>query len=475
MGKRGVNNSLSKKWKLSGRHGHKKNKRHFVKKSVASVMLLNMLCLTALPATMVFAEKAQTTTNAQVNSSTSVAGSIQKPDLNLKSAVLIEPTTGQVLLSMNADEPLPPASMTKMMTEYIVAEQVKQGKLKWTDKVTVGENAAKTIGSRIFLAQGDVHTVKELYIAMAVGSANDATVALAERVAGSEQEFVKLMNETAKQMGMKTAYFINATGLDKKDMPAKFQPDTDKEDVMSAMDAAILGLHIVKDHPDYAQFTAIQSYKFRERDKAPIVNYNWMLEANKNIPNFKAYAYPGLDGLKTGHTQNAGNCFTGTAVRNGMRLISVVMGADSEAHRFTETKKVLDFGFDNFEVKQVVPGKSKVQGLDSVPVKKGVETSVGVVTDGDVSFIVPKGSDVKGVQFKTQLEPADKLVAPIEKGTKVGTITYTYKAAGMDKAQTKTVNLVTSEEVEKGSWIRLFFRAIGEMFSDLFDGIKNLF
>ncbi|MDR9857664.1 D-alanyl-D-alanine carboxypeptidase family protein [Paenibacillus sp. VCA1] len=438
-------------------------------------MLLNMLCLTALPATMVFAEKAQTTTNAQVNSSTSVAGSIQKPDLNLKSAVLIEPTTGQVLLSMNADEPLPPASMTKMMTEYIVAEQVKQGKLKWTDKVTVGENAAKTIGSRIFLAQGDVHTVKELYIAMAVGSANDATVALAERVAGSEQEFVKLMNETAKQMGMKTAYFINATGLDKKDMPAKFQPDTDKEDVMSAMDAAILGLHIVKDHPDYAQFTAIQSYKFRERDKAPIVNYNWMLEANKNIPNFKAYAYPGLDGLKTGHTQNAGNCFTGTAVRNGMRLISVVMGADSEAHRFTETKKVLDFGFDNFEVKQVVPGKSKVQGLDSVPVKKGVETSVGVVTDGDVSFIVPKGSDVKGVQFKTQLEPADKLVAPIEKGTKVGTITYTYKAAGMDKAQTKTVNLVTSEEVEKGSWIRLFFRAIGEMFSDLFDGIKNLF
>ncbi|GIO35055.1 MULTISPECIES: D-alanyl-D-alanine carboxypeptidase family protein [Paenibacillus] len=438
-------------------------------------MLLNMLCLTALPATMVFAEKAQTTTNAQANSSTSVAGSIQKPDLNLKSAVLIEPTTGQVLLSMNADEPLPPASMTKMMTEYIVAEQVKQGKLKWTDKVTVGENAAKTIGSRIFLAQGDVHTVKELYIAMAVGSANDATVALAERVAGSEQEFVKLMNETAKQMGMKTAYFINATGLDKKDMPAKFQPDTDKEDVMSAMDAAILGLHIVKDHPDYAQFTAIQSYKFRERDKAPIVNYNWMLEANKNIPNFKAYAYPGLDGLKTGHTQNAGNCFTGTAVRNGMRLISVVMGADSEAHRFTETKKVLDFGFDNFEVKQVVPGKSKVQGLDSVPVKKGVETSVGVVTDGDVSFVVPKGSDVKGVQFKTQLEPADKLVAPIEKGTKVGTITYTYKAAGMDQAQTKTVNLVTSEEVEKGSWIRLFFRAIGEMFSDLFDGIKNLF
>ncbi|MCJ8015198.1 D-alanyl-D-alanine carboxypeptidase [Paenibacillus sp. KQZ6P-2] len=439
-------------------------------------MLLNMLCLSALPAAMVFAEKAPASTAATTNTAqTTVAGSIQKPDLNVLSAVLIEPTTGQILFSENADKPLPPASMTKMMTEYIVAEQVKEGKLKWTDKVTVGENPAQTVGSRIFLAQGDVHTVEELYTAMAVGSANDATVALAERVSGSEQEFVKLMNKTAQELGMKTAYFINATGLDKKDMPEKYRPDTDKEDVMSAMDAAILGKHIVMDHPDFAKFTSIQSYKFRERDKAPIVNYNWMLESNKNVPNFKAYAYPGLDGLKTGHTQNAGNCFTGTAERDGMRLISVVMGTDSEAHRFTETKKLLDYGFDNFEIKQVVAGKSKVEGLDTVPVKKGKATEVGVVTDSDVSFIVPKGSEVKGVQSKTQLEPEDKLVAPIKKGTKVGTVTYTYKAEGIDQPQTKTVNLVTSEEVEKGGWFRLFFRAIKDMFGDLFNSIKNLF
>lgn len=435
-------------------------------------MLLNMLCLSALPAAMVFAAPAST---AATSNATSTASSIQKPELNLKSAVLIEPTTGQVLYAMNADEPLPPASMTKMMTEYIVAEQVKQGKLKWTDKVTVGRNSEETIGSRIFLAEGDVHTVEELYIAMAVGSANDATVALAEKVSGTEQEFVKLMNKTAQEMGMKTAYFINATGLDRADMPEDFRPNTDKEDVMSAMDAAMLGKHIVTDHPDYAKYTSIQSYKFRERDKAPIINYNWMLESNKSIPNFKAYAYPGLDGLKTGHTQNAGNCFTSTAVRNGERLIGVVMGADSEAHRFTETKKLLDYGFNNFEVKQVVAGKSKVEGLDSVPVKKGVETSVGVVTDGDVGFVVPKGAEAKGVKFTTKLDSADGLVAPIKKGTKVGTITYTYKADGIDKAQTKTVNLVTSEEVEKGGWFRLFFRAIGEMFSDLFQGIKNLF
>lgn len=221
-----------------------------------------------------------------------------------------------------------------------------------------------------FLAEGDEHTVRELYIAMAVGSANDATVALAELVSSSEQEFVALMNETAKKMGMKTAYFINSTGLDRADMPAKFQPKVDRETVMSAMDAAILAKYIVTDHPDFTEFTTIQSYKFRQRDDKPMVNYNWMLEANKDIANFKAYAYPGLDGLKTGHTNNAGNCFTGTAVRDGMRLISVVMGANSEAHRFTETKKVLDFGFNNFEIKQVVAPKAVIAGNETVPVQK---------------------------------------------------------------------------------------------------------
>lgn len=206
---------------------------------------------------------------------------------------------------------------------------------------------------------------------MAVGSANDATVALAEYVAGSEAEFVKMMNEEAKRMGMKDTHFINSTGLDRADMPAEFRPAEDKETVMSALDAAILCRYIVRDHPDYKDFTTIQSYKFRPNDKAPIINYNWMLEANKNITNFKSYAYEGLDGMKTGHTSNAGNNFTGTAERNGMRLISVVMGTDSESARFRETKKVLDYGFDNFEVKQAVAGKTKVKGWETVPLKKG--------------------------------------------------------------------------------------------------------
>ncbi|WP_051529692.1 D-alanyl-D-alanine carboxypeptidase family protein [Paenibacillus sabinae] len=448
-------------------------------KTATAGLLLNMLVLSPIPA---LAESVQTPVPATADTTATPAAagtpvtipSVQSLGLNLKSAVLLEPTTGQVLLSLNADVPLPPASMTKMMTEYLIADAVKNGKLSWDQKVTVAENAAEQIGSRIFLAAGDQHTIEELYIAMAVGSANDATVALAETLSGSEQEFVKLMNETAQKMGMKTAYFINSTGLSRDDMPAKFRPDTDKETVMSAMDAAILAQHIVTDHPDFSKYTTIQSYKFRERDSAPMVNYNWMLEANKNIPNFKAYAYPGLDGLKTGHTSSAGNCFTGTAVRDGMRLISVVMGANSEAHRFTETKKVLDFGFNNFEVKQVVAAKAVIAGHETVPIEKGKKSTVPVVTDAGATFVVPKGTASPQITSTVQINDASTLVAPIKQGTKVGKVTYTYKVDGIGTQQ-KTVNLITSENAEKAGWFKLLFRAIGSFFSDIFSGIKNLF
>ncbi|MBP2116201.1 D-alanyl-D-alanine carboxypeptidase family protein [Paenibacillus silagei] len=459
----------------------KLSSKQIVIKTATVGLLLNMLAFPAASAMAEAVTKPATTeagTKAAAAPAKTAAAkipSVESLGLNVKSAVLIEPTTGEVLLSFNADQAMPPASMTKMMTEYLVTEAVNSGKISWDQKVAIQENASKQIGSRIFLAAGDEHTVKELYIAMAVGSANDATVALAELVAGSEQQFVTQMNETAQKMGMKTAYFINSTGLDRKDMPAKYRPEEDRETVMSAMDAAILAKYIVTDHPEFTDFTTIQSYKFRERDSKPMINYNWMLEANKNIPNFKAYAYPGLDGLKTGHTTNAGNCFTGTAVRDGMRLISVVMGADSEAHRFTETKKVLDFGFNNFEIKQVVAPKAVIAGTETVPVLKGKNKEVSVVTDAGVTFMVPKGT--VSPQIKTTVVTNDPatLVAPIAGASKVGKVTYSYKIEGMNQTQEKTVNLITAEEAEKAGWFKLLLRAIGDFFGDLFKGIKNLF
>ncbi|MEK3688168.1 D-alanyl-D-alanine carboxypeptidase [Paenibacillus sp. LMG 31459] len=464
------------------KYKRKLSSKQLVMKTATVGLLLNML---AFPAASAMAEAVSTPAATETAAPSTAATpaktavtkipSVESLGLNLKSAVLIEPTTGEILLSLNADEPLPPASMTKMMTEYLVSDAVKNGQISWDEKVVVQENASKQIGSRIFLAEGDEHTVKELYIAMAVGSANDATVALAELVSGSEQEFVTLMNETAKKMGMKTAHFINSTGLDRADMPEKFRPEAEGETLMSAMDAALLAKFIVTDHPDFTEFTTIQSYKFRERDAKPMINYNWMLEANKDIANFKAYAYPGLDGLKTGHTTNAGNCFTGTAVRDGMRLISVVMGANSEAHRFTETKKVLDFGFNNFEIKQVVAPKAVIAGTETVPVLKGKNKDVPVVTDAGVTFMVPKGT--VSPQIKTTVVTNDPatLIAPIAGASKVGKVTYTYQIEGMSQAQEKTVNLITAEEAEKAGWFKLLMRAIGEFFGDLFTGIKNLF
>lgn len=459
------------------------NGKQLVIKTATVGLLLNMLLSPGLPA---FADtvKTPTTTKAGTTSDTTAAPatqnavkipSVESLGLNLSSAVLIEPTTGEVLMSLNADVPLPPASMTKMMTEYLVTDAVNNGQLSWDQKVIVQENASKQVGSRIFLAEGDEHTVKELYIAMAVGSANDATVALAELVSGSELQFVDLMNQTAQKMGMTNTYFINSTGLDRADMPKKFRPDIDKETVMSAMDAAILAKFIVTDHPDFTNFTTIQSYQFRDRDTDPIVNYNWMLEANKDISNFKAYAYPGLDGLKTGHTTNAGNCFTGTAVRDGMRLISVVMGANSEAHRFTETKKVLDFGFNNFEIKQVVAPKAVIAGNETVPVLKGKNKDVSVVTDEGVSFIVPKGTVSPQINTAVVINDPTTFVAPIAQSSKVGKVTYSYQVEGISGVQEKTVNLITAEEAEKASWFKLLLRAIGDFFGDIFTGIKNLF
>lgn len=460
-------------------------KPHFIRKSAASILVLNMLCFSLVPA-MALAEGAQTQQTTKQESTTKTTApakatalpSVESLDLKVKSAILLDASTGQVLLDFNAEQPLQPASMTKMMTEYIIADYVKQGKFGWDTVVNVGKNASLTRGSRIFLAEGDQHTVKDLYIAMAVGSANDATVALAEFAAGSEQDFVKLMNEEAQRMGMTTAHFANSTGLDIADMPAEFRTPGDQETVLSAKDAAILAKYIVTDHPDFNQFTTIQSYKFRERDKAPIVNLNWMLEANKSITNFKKYAYEGLDGLKTGHTSNAGNCFTGTAVRDGHRLISVVMGADakSEAARFVETRKVLDYGFNNFETKQVVASNATVTGSETIKVKKAKNVDVPLVSSQEVAFVVPKGADVSKVESKVTMTPESaSLTAPLPKGTKVGTVTYSLKPDGMNQTLEKTVDLVTAQDAEKANWFKLFMRAIGDFFSDLFHGIKNLF
>ncbi|NOU94966.1 D-alanyl-D-alanine carboxypeptidase [Paenibacillus sp. LMG 31456] len=392
------------------------------------------------------------------------------PDLKLdvKSAILIEASTGQVLFEKDADTALPPASMAKMMTEYLVMEAVKSGKIKWDDMVTTSQYAADVIGSGGLLAYKEQASVKDLFAAMSIYSANDASVALAEKIGDTEENFAKLMNEKAKQLGLSDqAHFINATGLSRADLGKYAPKELQGETLLTAKDAALIAYNIIKDHKEILEYTKITSKKFREKDKAPMINWNWMLEGNKDNVNFKKYAYPGLDGLKTGSTDDAGYCFTGTAERDGIRLISVVMGTKKEPQRFEETRKVLDYGFNNFEMKQVLTAKLEIDSLKVVNIKKGVATQVPVVTQTGVTFVAKKGATPD--QFVVTASPADesKLVAPIAKGDVLGTVKVTY--AGTEK----TANLIAVDDVEKGSWFRLFFRAIGNFFVDMISGTKK--
>lgn len=188
-----------------------------------------------------------------------VAAAENELSLEAGSAILIEASTGQVLYEYNASEALPPASMSKIMTELLVLDSIKNGQIKWDAMVTAGENAATTEGSKIWLAQNDKHTVKDLYIAMAIASANDASVALAQFVAGSEENFAKMMNEKAREIGLSDqAHFINATGLNRADMNEKFRPTTIQgETLMTAKDTVILTNHILKEHPEVTEYSSI--------------------------------------------------------------------------------------------------------------------------------------------------------------------------------------------------------------------------
>lgn len=387
------------------------------------------------------------------------------PDLKLEvsSAILMDAATGQILYESNADVVLPPASMAKMMTEYLVLEQINNGKLKWEDQVTTSQHAADTIGSGQLLAVNETLPLRSMFEAMSIYSGNDASVALAEKVAGTEEEFAVLMNETARKLGLsKEANFINSTGLSRIDMGKYAPKNLQGETLLSARDAATLAYHILKEHKEVLEFTKITSKKLRDSDKSPMVNWNWMLEGNQNNPNYKQYVFQGLDGLKTGHTNEAGYCFTGTAERNGMRLISVVMGAKTEPKRFLETAKLLNYGFNTYEMKEIVKAEAEVDALKMVEVKKAIHTDVPVVTESALSILVKKG--VKDEEIVKVGEPAaaEKLVAPVNKGDVLGKLTVTYNN------QSYEVNLVAKDDVKKAGWLKLTLRSIRHFFTNLF-------
>ncbi|MUT67239.1 D-alanyl-D-alanine carboxypeptidase family protein [Paenibacillus sp. NEAU-GSW1] len=264
----------------------------------------------------------------------------QKPLIEADAAILLDAETGHILYEKNADQALPPASMSKMMTELLVLDQVNEGRLKWSDTVMTSPYAAEAPGAQIGFGPGESWTVRELFEATTIHSANDAAVALAEHIAGSEREFAKLMNKRAKEIGLsEEARFGNSTGLNKSDLAAFAGAAADADTIMTADDTAKLARYLIRKYPEVLDVSARGSVKLTTLD-TKLQSTNMMLPS-------KPFAFPGNDGLKTGYTERAGYCFTGTAKQGNKRLIAVVMGTSTADARFVETEKLFHYGFQN--------------------------------------------------------------------------------------------------------------------------------
>jgi D-alanyl-D-alanine carboxypeptidase (penicillin-binding protein 5/6) len=408
--------------------------------------------------------------------------------VNAASAIIIEETTGTILYGKNIDEKLPVASMAKIMTEYLVLEAIKDKKITWDQTYEPSEYVYKISQNRdlsnVPLRQDGSYTVKELYEATAIYSANGAAIALAEIIAGTETNFIKMMNEKAAELGLTNFEFVNATGLENKDLIG-MQPEgtsVDQENRVSARDMAILAQRLVKDYPEVLDTASISKKVFREGtdDRTEMPNWNWMLPG-------LVYEYEGVDGLKTGSTSNAGSNFTATAMRNGMRVISVVMNADDgsgtlHTPRFTETKKMLDYAFNNFSVKEVFPANYQIKNQSSIPVVKGKEDKVSIQTKSPLALVVKKGEEDAFKPIFTidesQLTKNGELTAPIKEGQKVGVMTAKYEGKGqaldfVDQTKKAQVDIVTKEAVEKANWFILSMRGIGGFFSGLWGTITD--
>ncbi|WP_202395583.1 serine hydrolase [Virgibacillus halodenitrificans] len=409
-------------------------------------------------------------------------------DIKADSAILVDVETGKILYSKNADQALPPASMTKMMTEYLVWEAIEKGDISWDTTTQISDYpysiSANTSFSGVGLKQSQDYTVKDLYKAMAINSDNATTIALAELIAGSEGEFVKMMNKKGKEMGLPDFKFVNSTGLDNASLGDNYPEGTDPNatNLLSAESAALLAYKLIKDYPEALDISSIPVTDF---DGQKIRNWNHMLPHDTTF--LKQFFYEGVDGLKTGYTDLAGYCFTGSAERNGNRLISVVMKTGSEEERFQETAKLFDYGFSKFETKELFPEGYQLKDETTLPVAKGKEEKVNISTNKSVTIPVKSGQEkqysIKYNLDKDNLNKEGELLAPIKKGEKIGTAEVVFKGdkdyGYITKDKGNTIDLVTNEAVEKSNWFMLTLGAIGDFFVDLFttvvDWIKGLF
>ena len=345
-----------------------------------------------------------------------------------KSAVLMDVATGTVLYESNPHEALAPASVTKVMTMLLIMEAIDSGKIGWDDMVTASEAAAAKGGSQIYLKVGETMSVSDMLKSIAVSSANDCACAMAEHIAGSEAAFVDRMNTRARELGMNDTNFVNCTGLD--------DDDSAKAHRTSAYDIALMSRELLKNHPMIKKYTTIWMDTVRG-GAFGLSNTNKLIRF-----------YQGATGLKTGFTTGAGYCLSASALRDGMELIAVVMGAQTSQARNAACKSLLDYGFANFAV--ISP---ELTETEPVPVRLGRQDSVDVKLGDSASLLIDK-SQKSAVTMDVQLEP--EVTAPVSQGQRLGTLTV--KSGEQVLSQ---VPLVAAEPVDRLTWGSLFLRVLG--------------
>lgn len=351
-----------------------------------------------------------------------------------QSAILMEKSTGKILYELDSTKENPPASMTKIMSMILIMDQIKMGKLAFNDKVVISENASSMGGSQVYLNTNETYKVEELLKSVAIASANDAVVALAEKTYGSVEKFVEKMNQKCKEIGCKNTNFVNPHGLDAEGHYS------------SSYDMALMARYLITNHEDILKFTSIyEDYLHR-----PDGSQTWLVNTNKLVR-----FYDNVDGLKTGFTEGAGYCLTATAKRGEMRLISVVMGVDTIDNRTSDTVKLLNYGFNTYKLETIYK-KGKV--IDKVKVEKGKKDFVEIVLMNDATELLSNEENKKNYMINIELK---KLVAPIKKGKVVGEAEIIDNEGNIIDIEQITVK----EDVEKANYLDYFKRNIKELFS----------
>ena len=349
---------------------------------------------------------------------------------NAKSAILIEAETGKILFEKNAHEKLAPASMTKIMSMLIIVESIEKGVIDWDEMITVSENASSMGGSQILLETGEQMSVSDLFKGVAVASGNDAVVALAEAVAGTEENFVEMMNEKVKTLGLKDTNFKNPHGLD------------EANHYSSSYDMAFIASELVK-HEKVLEFTSIYEDYLRKGTDREF----WLTNTNK-LTRFK----PGVDGLKTGYTKEAGYCLTGTMKKNNMRLITTVMGEETSSIRNNEVSSLLDYGYALYKTVEIINKDTVVAKQE---VEKGKDKYVEIVPKNSVQVVIGKSEQLGEITYEVKI---DKIKAPIKVGDVIGKL-----IVKSDDKTLKEVELTVNKEVDKANFIELYLRYLNDL------------